>query len=69
MPHPGLTLRSIGGVMDLYLFLGSSPTEALQQYITTVGLPVMPPYWALGFQLCRSVEQVSCAFCTYSFIL
>ncbi|XP_050706876.1 maltase-glucoamylase-like isoform X2 [Eriocheir sinensis] len=53
MPQPGLTLRSIGGVMDLYFFLGPSPAEALQQYVTAVGLPAMPAYWALGFQLCR----------------
>ncbi|XP_042208906.1 probable maltase-glucoamylase 2 isoform X2 [Homarus americanus] len=53
MPLPGLTLRSIGGVIDLYFFMGSSPTEALQQYTQVVGRPVLPPYWALGFHLCR----------------
>ncbi|KAG0722691.1 Sucrase-isomaltase, intestinal [Chionoecetes opilio] len=53
LPLPGLTLRAIGGVMDMYFFLGPSPTQALQQYTSTIGLPVMPPYWALGFQLCR----------------
>nr|XP_053632508.1 maltase-glucoamylase-like isoform X2 [Cherax quadricarinatus] len=53
MPLPGLTLRSIGGVMDLYFFLGPSPMDALQQYTLVVGPPALPPYWALGFHLCR----------------
>ncbi|XP_071531841.1 maltase-glucoamylase-like isoform X2 [Panulirus ornatus] len=53
MPLPGLTLRAIGGVLDLYFFLGPSPKEALQQYARVVGLPALPPYWALGFQLSR----------------
>nr|XP_045599911.1 maltase-glucoamylase, intestinal-like [Procambarus clarkii] len=53
MPLPGLTLRAIGGIMDLYFFMGPSPREALQQYAQVVGLPALPPYWALGFQLCR----------------
>jgi alpha-glucosidase (family GH31 glycosyl hydrolase) len=53
MPAPGLTYRTIGGVLDLYFFLGPAPEAAIQQYLTSVGLPVMVPYWALGFQLCR----------------
>ncbi|KAF2354035.1 P-type trefoil domain [Trinorchestia longiramus] len=53
IPSPGLALRSIGGVLDLYFMLGSSPSSVIQQYTQLVGLPAMPPYWALGFQLSR----------------
>lgn len=53
LPLPGLILRAIGGVMDLYFFLGPTPALALQQYTSVIGRPILPPYWALGFQLCR----------------
>ncbi|XP_048247486.1 sucrase-isomaltase, intestinal-like isoform X3 [Haliotis rufescens] len=52
-PHPAITFRTIGGVLDFYIFLGPSPGEAVQQYTEAVGRPVMPPYWTLGFHLCR----------------
>nr|KAG5709613.1 hypothetical protein BaRGS_001663 [Batillaria attramentaria] len=48
-----LTFRTIGGVLDVYVFLGPSPENVVQQYTQLIGRPVMPPYWALGFQLCR----------------
>ncbi|CAL1536418.1 unnamed protein product [Lymnaea stagnalis] len=50
---PSLTFRTIGGILDFYVFLGPSPEEVIQQYTGAIGRPVMPPYWALGFQLCR----------------
>ncbi|KAH9504147.1 hypothetical protein Btru_065110, partial [Bulinus truncatus] len=50
---PSLTFRTIGGILDFYMFLGPSPEEVIQQYTGVIGRPVMPPYWALGFQLCR----------------
>ncbi|XP_063281157.1 LOW QUALITY PROTEIN: maltase-glucoamylase-like, partial [Prinia subflava] len=52
-PTPALTYRTIGGVLDFYLVLGPTPEEVVQEYTELVGRPVMPPYWALGFQLCR----------------
>uniref|UniRef100_A0A2C9KG08 P-type domain-containing protein n=1 Tax=Biomphalaria glabrata TaxID=6526 RepID=A0A2C9KG08_BIOGL len=52
-PFPSLTFRTIGGILDFYIFMGSSPEEVIQQYTQVIGRPVMPPYWALGFQLCR----------------
>eukprot|EP00117_Sycon_ciliatum_P014403 scpid26772/ scgid2150/ Lysosomal alpha-glucosidase; Acid maltase len=52
-PTPAITYRSIGGIMDFYVFMGSSPNEVVQQYLEVVGLPYMPPYWSLGFHLCR----------------
>ncbi|CAG5120605.1 unnamed protein product [Candidula unifasciata] len=50
---PSLTFRTIGGILDFYIFMGPSPEQVIQQYTGAVGRPMMPPYWALGFQLCR----------------
>ncbi|CAL4100019.1 unnamed protein product, partial [Meganyctiphanes norvegica] len=52
-PLPGVTLRSIGGIIDLMFFMGPTPSEAVSQYQQVIGKPFLPPYWALGFQLCR----------------
>ncbi|XP_054432879.1 sucrase-isomaltase, intestinal [Pteronotus mesoamericanus] len=52
-PTPALTYRIIGGILDFYMFLGPTPEVATKQYHEVIGRPVMPPYWALGFQLCR----------------
>jgi len=52
-PFPALTYRTIGGVLDMYIFLGPTPDSIIQQYTAIIGLPVMPPYWSLGFQLCK----------------
>ncbi|GFT67959.1 maltase-glucoamylase, intestinal [Nephila pilipes] len=52
-PTPALTFRTIGGILDFYIFLGPSPEDVVKQYLEVIGLPVMPPYWALGFQLSK----------------
>ncbi|XP_060598146.1 sucrase-isomaltase, intestinal-like [Ruditapes philippinarum] len=52
-PMPRVTYRTIGGILDFYIFLGQSPEEVIQQYTSVIGHPVMVPYWSLGFQLCR----------------
>ncbi|KAJ0051153.1 hypothetical protein NL108_014607, partial [Boleophthalmus pectinirostris] len=52
-PAPAITWRTIGGVLDFYLFLGPEPASVVQQYLEVVGRPAMPIYWALGFHLCR----------------
>ncbi|NXN96345.1 MGA protein, partial [Rhinopomastus cyanomelas] len=52
-PTPALTYRTTGGILDFYMVLGPTPELVVQQYTALVGRPVMPPYWALGFQLCR----------------
>ncbi|XP_034750914.1 lysosomal alpha-glucosidase [Etheostoma cragini] len=52
-PTPALTWVAIGGVLDLYVFLGPDPQSVIHQYLQVIGYPMMPPYWSLGFHLCR----------------
>ncbi|XP_058510597.1 lysosomal alpha-glucosidase-like isoform X6 [Solea solea] len=52
-PTPALTWVSTGGILDLYFFLGPDPQSVIRQYLQVIGHPMMPPYWSLGFHLCR----------------
>ncbi|CAL1274835.1 unnamed protein product [Larinioides sclopetarius] len=52
-PLPAITFRPIGGVLDFFVMLGPTPANVVQQYTGIVGRTFMPPYWSLGFQLCR----------------
>ncbi|XP_054254507.1 maltase-glucoamylase-like isoform X2 [Indicator indicator] len=52
-PSPALTYRTVGGVLDFYMVLGPTPELVVQEYTELVGRPFLPPYWSLGFQLCR----------------
>ncbi|KAK2497272.1 hypothetical protein MC885_013421 [Smutsia gigantea] len=52
-PSPALSWRATGGILDVYVFLGPEPKSVVQQYLDVVGSPFMPPYWGLGFHLCR----------------
>ena len=105
-PLPMLTYRTIGGILNFFVFLGPSPENVIQQYTQVwknmkkykpffylevsqqtpillllrglnvylythfvipqlIGQPYMPPYWSLGFQLCRygynSLEKLEAA--------
>ncbi|XP_053577142.1 lysosomal alpha-glucosidase-like [Bombina bombina] len=51
--NPALTWRTTGGILDFYVFLGPEPKTVIRQYQDVIGLPFMPPYWGLGFHLCR----------------
>ena len=52
-PTPSLTMRTIGGILDFFVFLGPKPEQVVQQYTWLVGRSILPPYWSLGFQLAR----------------
>ncbi|XP_069853479.1 probable maltase-glucoamylase 2 [Dipodomys merriami] len=52
-PAPAITYRTIGGVLDFYVFLGETPEQVVQEYLELVGRPFLPAYWSLGFQLSR----------------
>jgi alpha-glucosidase (family GH31 glycosyl hydrolase) len=52
-PKKAITWRTIGGILDFFINLGPTIDEAVQQHVSLVGRPQMPPYWSLGFQLCR----------------
>ena len=48
-----MTFRTIGGILDFYIFTGPSPDAVVQQMQKLVGHPTLPPYWALGYHQCR----------------
>ncbi|XP_069784428.1 lysosomal alpha-glucosidase [Narcine bancroftii] len=52
-PTPALTWRTIGGILDFYIFMGPDPNSVIQQYLEVIGLPLMVSSWNLGFHLCR----------------
>eukprot|EP00095_Tigriopus_kingsejongensis_P002729 maker-scaffold226_size249562-snap-gene-1.14 protein:Tk02729 transcript:maker-scaffold226_size249562-snap-gene-1.14-mRNA-1 annotation:"maltase- intestinal-like" len=52
-PKPGLIYRTIGGVLDMYFFLGPTPENVVQQFTGALGRHPVPSYWSLGFHICR----------------
>ncbi|CAL8092195.1 unnamed protein product [Calicophoron daubneyi] len=52
-PLPAITYRSIGGILDFFVFTGPKPADVIAQYYDLIGHPPVPPYWSLGFHLCR----------------
>jgi len=53
MNPTNVTWRTIGGVIDLYVFNGPSQPEVTSQYVSQIGLPVMQQYWTFGYHQCR----------------
>uniref|UniRef100_I3JDQ1 alpha-glucosidase n=1 Tax=Oreochromis niloticus TaxID=8128 RepID=I3JDQ1_ORENI len=52
-PAPAVTYRTIGGVLDFYIFFGDTPEQVVHEFLELIGKPVIPAYWSLGFQLSR----------------
>jgi lysosomal alpha-glucosidase len=50
---PAVSFRTIGGVLDFFLFLGPSPDDVMRQRAELIGHAPLPPYWSLGFHLSR----------------
>eukprot|EP01114_Cavostelium_apophysatum_P008155 TRINITY_DN2046_c0_g1_i1.p1 TRINITY_DN2046_c0_g1~~TRINITY_DN2046_c0_g1_i1.p1 ORF type:complete len:921 (+),score=167.08 TRINITY_DN2046_c0_g1_i1:50-2812(+) len=48
-----MTYKAVGGVFDMYFFLGPTGDNVVQQYEDVIGKPYFPPYWTLGFHNCR----------------
>jgi alpha-glucosidase (family GH31 glycosyl hydrolase) len=48
-----VTYRTIGGVLDFYIFVGPNPENVVKQYQQLIGNPFMPPVWGLGWHQSR----------------
>lgn len=52
-PSKTLTYRTIGGIFDIFFFMGDTPSEVVKQYQEVIGRPNLPPFWSLGYHQCR----------------
>jgi alpha-glucosidase (family GH31 glycosyl hydrolase) len=52
-PYPAVTWRTIGGILDFYVIVGDRPADVVKDYTNIVGRTFMPPYWSLGFHICK----------------
>jgi alpha-glucosidase (family GH31 glycosyl hydrolase) len=49
-----VTVRSITGILDLYIFNGPTFKDVVIQYHDLIGKPAVPPLWALGWHQSRT---------------
>jgi alpha-glucosidase len=65
-----LEYNIIGGVLDFYFVAGPSPREVAVQYSEITQLPLMVPYWGLGYHQCkygyRDIYEVAAVVANYS---
>ena len=45
--------KTIGGIIDYYIIVDSSPQEVIKDIQKLLGPPFLPPYWALGLHQSR----------------
>ena len=45
-----VTYRTIGGILDIYMFTADNADNIIKKYNELVGKPVLPPFWSLGLQ-------------------
>lgn len=48
-----IAIQSTGGLVDIYVFAGPTPSDVVKQFLDVVGKPALVPYWSLGFHNCR----------------
>jgi len=41
------------GEIDLYVMMGSTPTEVVKTYHSLIGLPTLNPWWSFGWGQCK----------------
>lgn len=57
IPVPAVVFRGVGTLWDLRIMAGPTPKDVTNQYTQMIGRPAMPPYWALGYHLCRDAPK------------
>ena len=45
-----LSFITIGGDIDLYVFIKGTAKEVLESYHSMIRPPYLPPFWAMGWQ-------------------
>ncbi|CAG2106947.1 unnamed protein product [Medioppia subpectinata] len=53
MPAPAMSVKTIGGILDFFVFIGDNPEHVIQLYTSLIGRTFMPSFWAFGFQLSK----------------
>ena len=44
-----LSHKTIGGIIDYYIIVNNSPENVIKDIKFLIGMPALPPYWALGY--------------------
>lgn len=59
-PTPAVSYRAMGGIGVLHILLGPTPADVSHQFVRDiVGTGAMPPFWSLGFHMCRENDDSS----------
>ena len=57
-----ITWRTTGGIVDLMMIVERDVQSVIRELYRILGKPMLPPYWSLGYHLCRwgyeSAQQV-----------